>query len=40
MRKPPNMAASVISKLVPRIIEMKIMKLVDSDISRHFFETK
>ena len=33
MRKPPNMAASVIAKLVPRIIEMRILKLVGSDIS-------
>ena len=28
MRKPPDMAASVTGKLVPRIIEMRILKLV------------
>ena len=40
VRKPPNMAASVIAKLVPRIIEMRILKLVGSDISWHAFATK
>ena len=28
MRKPPNMVASLTGKLVPRIIEMRILKLV------------
>ena len=37
VRKPPNMAASVIGKLVQRIIEMRILKLVDSDISLDIF---
>ena len=33
MRKPPNMAAPVMGKLVPRIIEMRILKLVGFDIA-------
>ena len=40
VRKPPNMAAPLIAKLVPRIIEMKILKLVGSDISWHVFDNR
>ena len=35
-----QVAASVIGKLVPRIIEMSILKLVGSDISLHCFRIK